>query len=390
MDANLVIEEKSPIRVAVVGGGVGGTLVANLIGRRLGERAAVELVTASPWHVYEPGLLYVPFDDLQQVDVQRPIRDLLRPEVSLVEEPAVAIDVAGKRLRMRSGLDLSWDYLVLATGTEFAAERLPGSAQGAHHFFTVEAAEKLHDALFRFTGGRIVVAAAELPHKHPQALLEFAFLLSDYCERNGLAGRTEIVFSSPADRCFWEPALARIAEKRFEERGIRFEPRLSPAAVLPDAKLLVARGGREIPYDLLVMAPPQRGVELVRRSGLGNTDGWLPTDPETLRLRGVRDVWVLGDCSDLAVSRAPSAADHQARVVAEAIAADYEGRLPRRSLAVYDGSVQFFVEMGDGQAAFLDADYEHPASVQEPSKAIAAGRRAFDRAYWQLIPTGLA
>lgn len=389
MEERLEIEEKDPVRVVVVGGGVGGTLVANLLARRLAGRAAIELVTASPWHVYEPALLYVPFDDLPQVDVQRPERDLLRPEVALVDTPAVRIDTAGRRLLMRSGLELRYDYLVLATGSELAPEALPGFAEGAHHFATVAAAERLHDAMFRFTGGRIVIGAAQLPHKHPQAMLEFAFLLADHCERNGLAGRTEIVFATPAERPFHELELARIAEQRFDERGIRFVPHVKPAAIRADQRLLVAQGGVEIPYDLLVMAPPERGVALVRDSNLGDGEGWLPTDPETLRLRGARDVWVLGDCSDLVVARAPSAASRQARVVAEAIAADFLGKRPRSSLAAYDGTVEMFVEMGDGQAAFVDADYERAAAVQEPSRAIAAGKRAFDRAYWQLVPTGL-
>lgn len=390
MEERLEIEEKTPVRVAVIGGGVGGTLVANLLARRLGGKAAVQLVTASPWHVYEPALLYVPFDDMPQIDVLRPERDLLRPEVALVEDPAVRIDTAEKRLLLQSGLELGYDYLVLATGTEIAADTLPGFDEGAHHFANMEAAERLHDALYRFTGGRIVIGAAHLPHKHPQAMLEFAFLLADHCERNGLAGRTEIVFTSPTDRPFYELSLARIAERRFEDRGIRFVPHVKPAAIRPEAKLLVARDGVELPYDLLVLAPPERGVKLVRDSGLGDAEGWLPTDSETLRMRGAQDVWVLGDCSDLVVARAPSAADHQARVIAEAIAADFLGERPRRSLAAYDGTVQMFVDMGDGQAAFLDADYERPAAVQEPSRAIGAGKRAFDRAYWQLIPTGFA
>lgn len=388
MDEKLVVEELSPVRVAVIGGGVGGTMVANLLGRRLAGKAAVQLITASPWHVYEPGLLYVPFDDVAQVDVQRPERDLLRPEVALVEDPAVQIDLRGKRVRLRSGLELGFDYLVLATGSELWPEAIPGLAPAGHHFFTVEAAEQLHEALYRFTGGRIVVGAAELPHKHPQAMMEFAFLLSDFCERNGLAGRTEITFAQPSTRAFHVRELARIAEERFDDRGIRFVPDFVPAAV--QNGVLVGRGGIELPFDLLVMAPPERGVELIRRSGLGDDRGFLPTDPETLRLRGARDVWVVGDCSDLAVAKAPSAADRQARVVAEAIAADFEGRGPRRSLAVYDGSVQLFVEMGDGQVAFVDADYDHPAVVQAPSRGVEAGKRAFDRAYWNLIPTGLA
>ncbi len=384
------IEEKRPVRVVVIGGGVGGTVVANRVARRLGGRAAVELVTASPWHVYEPGLLFVPFHDLPQVEVLKAERDLLRPEVALVpEDPAVAIDVEQKTVRLASGLALGYDYLVLATGSELDEDRIPGLKAAAHHFSNLAAAEKLRDALYRFTGGRIVVGAAALPYKHPQAPAELALLLADFVERNGLAGRTEIVYAYPLDDVFPEPSVAAALRARLEERGIAIRTGFQPVAADDARKLVFGRGGQELPYELLVMVPPHRGSKLAREAGLGDAHGWLPTDPTSLRLVGARDVWVIGDGSNLSVGLAPSAADHQAPVIAEAIVADFEAREPRRRFASYDGRVQLFVELGQSQVALLEGDYDHPLSGLEPSRALEAGKRAFDRAYWQLVPTGV-
>jgi sulfide:quinone oxidoreductase len=51
-------------RIVVLGGGVGGTLTANLLARRLHEaitlgQVDITLVDASGAHVYQPGFMYI-------------------------------------------------------------------------------------------------------------------------------------------------------------------------------------------------------------------------------------------------------------------------------------------------------------------------------------------
>ncbi|NLG70060.1 MAG: hypothetical protein GX496_10975 [Firmicutes bacterium] len=51
-------------RILVLGGGPGGTMVANHLARRTRERLRrgsleIRMVTASPCHVYQPGFLFV-------------------------------------------------------------------------------------------------------------------------------------------------------------------------------------------------------------------------------------------------------------------------------------------------------------------------------------------
>ena len=48
-----------PARIVVLGGGVGGTLTANLLSRELGRDAHVTVVDPTGMHVYQPGFLYL-------------------------------------------------------------------------------------------------------------------------------------------------------------------------------------------------------------------------------------------------------------------------------------------------------------------------------------------
>lgn len=61
-------------RIAILGGGTGGTLLANRLRRAYRpETAEIIVVDRDGDHVYQPGLLFVPFG---RADVQRLTRPL--------------------------------------------------------------------------------------------------------------------------------------------------------------------------------------------------------------------------------------------------------------------------------------------------------------------------
>ena len=60
-------------QVVVLGGGTGGTWAANRLRRRLGEdELSITVVDRDDVHVYQPGLLFVPFGLTQPEDISRP------------------------------------------------------------------------------------------------------------------------------------------------------------------------------------------------------------------------------------------------------------------------------------------------------------------------------
>ena len=54
-----------PQHILIVGGGVGGTIVANLLARSLHhQEAEITLIDSTGNHVYMPGWLYLPFNQV--------------------------------------------------------------------------------------------------------------------------------------------------------------------------------------------------------------------------------------------------------------------------------------------------------------------------------------
>jgi len=385
-------------RILVVGGGVGGTLVANLIGRKLHHeidqnRASVTVIDESGNHVYQPGFMYIAMGGERVERLRKPERALLDHRVRLVVGKVDAIDekrqVANVTDTLGDRHELGYDYLVLATGSRIVPEEIEHFTEEAHHFYSADAALKLRKALDAFTGGKIVIGIAGMPYKCPPAPLEVAFLVEAELRERGLRERSEVHFCSPIGRAFTIETVSAMATPILEQKGIAIHTFFNVETIDPARKIIGSLEGEELPYDLLVLVPPHKGAQLVIDSGFAPArGGWLPTDHHTLQVGGRDNVYALGDATDLPLSKAGSTAHFEAPVVAERIAAQVLGREPDAKAGSYTGRVMCFFEIGDGKGTLLRFDYDHPPQPPKPNRFWHLGKIVFNKTYWHTVPRG--
>ena len=92
-----------PARVVVLGGGVGGTLAANLLDRELGNDVHVTVVDPTGMHDYQPGYLYVALGEAKGHWLTREERTLLRGSVDLAIERAIRIHPDAGTVQLERG-----------------------------------------------------------------------------------------------------------------------------------------------------------------------------------------------------------------------------------------------------------------------------------------------
>jgi sulfide:quinone oxidoreductase len=379
-------------RIVILGGGVGGTIVANLLSRKLKREiddgaAEVTVVDRLGSHVYQPGFMYITFGQEKPANLQRPERSLLDDRVRLVVGEADSVDEEKRNVRLADGNVLAYDYLVVATGSRIVPEEIPGFEEEAHHFYTADAAVRLRQALDEFHGGQIVIGIAGMPYKCPPAPLEVAFLIETELRHRGLRDITGIHFCSPIGRAFTIETVSDMATPVLEQRGIELHTFFNVETIDPARKMVQSLEGEELPYDLLILVPPHRGAQMLIDSGLAPAPGgWLPTDRHSLRVGGRDNVYALGDATDLPLSKAGSTAHFEAPVVAERIAADIQHRSLDARHAEYNGRVLCFFEIGDGKGTLLRFDYEHPPRPPRPGRVWHLGKLLFNRTYWHTVP----
>jgi sulfide:quinone oxidoreductase len=381
-------------RVVILGGGVGGTIVANLLARKLRKQlgsgeVSLTVVDQVGDHVYQPGFMYIAFGHERPEKLVRPERSLLDQRVELVVGEVKRVDEASREVELVGGARLPYDQLVLATGSRILPELIEHFGTEAHHFYTAEAAAELRSALNAFSGGKIVIAIAGMPYKCPPAPLEVSFLIEAELRERGLRDKAEIHFCSPIGRAFTIESVSEMATPVLEQKGIELHTFFNVETIDAQHKLLQSLEGEELAYDLLVLVPPHRGAQFLIDSGLApGPGGWLPTDRHTLQVGGRPNVYALGDATDLPLSKAGSTAHFEAPVVAERVAAAILGREPEAKHATYEGRVMCFFEIGDGKGTLLRFDYDHPPRPPKPNRIWHLGKVMFNRAYWMTVPRG--
>ena len=381
-------------RVVILGGGVGGTIVANLLARKLKSQidhklVSVTVVDQQPSHVYQPGFMYIAFGHERPEGLKRPERSLLDKRVQLVVGEIVVVNEKTQTVELAGGRTLGYDQLVLATGSRIVPDEIENFSTEAHHFYTAEAAKELRAALNAFKGGRIVVAIAGMPYKCPPAPLEVSFLIEAELRQRGLRDKSEVHFCSPIGRAFTIETVSDMATPVLEQKGIELHIFFNVETIDAEHRLLQSLEGEELPYDLLVCVPPHKGAQFLIDSGLAPAPGgWLPTDRHTLQVGGRQNVYAIGDATDLPLSKAGSTAHFEAPIVAEHIAAAILGRKPSARHASYEGNVVCFFEIGDGKGTLLRFDYENPPHPPTPNRIWHLGKIMFNKAYWMTVPKG--
>src|SRR5712691_9392874 len=116
-------------RILILGGGVGGTLAANLLVRKLRPRidrgeVEVRVVDATGQHVYQPGFMYIAMGGERAANLQRPERSLLDKRVDLIVGEVARVDPDGQVVTLTDGLSLGYEQLVLATGSRIVPEAI--------------------------------------------------------------------------------------------------------------------------------------------------------------------------------------------------------------------------------------------------------------------------
>ncbi len=369
-------------RILILGSGLGGTIVANGLARRMpGELRSgdvtITVLGATPKHLYQPGLLYVPFGRAREQELFRDERTILDRRINLQIDPAVHIDVANNRVTGKSGRTYDYDYLVIATGSRLATDSIPGLKEGAHQFYDLDGARKLRDALQSFEGGKIVLNV-NAPHKCPVAPVEMTLMLDEHLRNRGLADKFEITYTYPIGRLHSLEPVAQWAVPEFERRGIKTQIFFNTASVDPEKRTITSEEGDTLPYDLLITIPPHRGVQVIEDSGLGKM-GWVPTNPKTLKREGSDNVFVIGDTTSIPISKAGSTAHFEADTVIENLTLlVQEGRWSRD----YDGKVFCFIETGMNSGTYVWFNYSTPPKPTPPTQMVHWFKLAYNRMYW--------
>ncbi len=239
------------MKILIVGGGMGGIILANNLARRLHEelhagKARITMLSASDRHMYQRGLLYVALGRMMPDERYRDQRHLLETEIELHVDPVEEFSLDQNQVRTKGGKTYPYDELVIATGSRIFLEGTPDLSESAECFYTEQSAVHMFKRLQEFQGGR-VVSSVGVPHRCPMAPLEITFMLLDYFKDRGIREKTQIHYTYPIGRTHSLENVAKWATPEFERLGITYETLFNVKEVDGHGKVIRSGEGTETP-----------------------------------------------------------------------------------------------------------------------------------------------
>jgi sulfide:quinone oxidoreductase len=387
--------------ILILGAGTAGTLMSNhLVKDAKKQNWKITVVDQHDKHYYQPGFLLYPFGRYKEKDIVRDRTKYLPKAVAYINSGIDKIEAEQSKVLLKGGQTIDYDLLVIATGSRLAPEETPGMDDGEwgksiHTFYEFEGASVLREKLRGFTSGTLVVHITEMPIKCPVAPLEFSFLADYYFKKRGLRDKIQLKYVTPLDGAFTKPKASNSLGYLLKEKGIEIVPDFNVEHIDSKQKKLVSYDGKEVNYDLLVTIPTHKGDDVIERSGLGDELNFIPTDHHTLQSKANKNIFVIGDATDVPASKAGSVVHFQSETLMENIRRYFNGQ---DLAATFDGHANCFVETGGGKGLLIDFNYEveplegkfpfpvvGPLKLLKESRLNHMGKLVFRWIYWHLL-----
>jgi sulfide:quinone oxidoreductase len=299
------------LEVLIVGGGVGALEALLALHDLAEERVALTLLCPGSEFRYRPASVAVPFG---RGEVLRYALADIADAVGarLVSASLQRVDAVAHRAFTDAGVSLAYDAVVIASG----ARRVP-ALQGALVFRGEEDVEAIAGLLRDITSGVVKRVVFGIPRaaSWQLPLYELALLTAAHIDEHGVDGVSLDLVTperQPLSRFGGEVSTA--VEQLLVDRHIVLHTSTYPVEVYEGGLVLVPLG--KLPADCVVSVPEARGVAI---TGLPHDhEGFLATDDHG-RVRGVDDVYAIGDITNFPIKQGGIAAQ-QADLVAQVIA----------------------------------------------------------------------
>jgi sulfide:quinone oxidoreductase len=390
----------------ILGAGTAGTMMARkMISKLDGHDWKVILVDKDEQHYYQPGFLFLPFGRYKETDVIKPKQKFVPGNIEFIISDIEVIEPEANRVKLvKDNKVISYDYLVIATGVDIHPEETEGMLGAGWHknifdFYTFKGASAIQPFLEKWKGGRLVMNVVENPIKCPVAPLEFLFLADDYFTRRGIRNKVELVYATPLSGAFTKPVAAKALGEILVKKNIHVETDFLASEVDSGKNILRSYDEREVPYDLLVTVPVNKGAEVIGRSGLGDDLNLVPTDKFTLQSKKWENIWVLGDATNIPTSKAGAVVHFQHEYAVENLLAHMTGK---ELHGKFDGHASCYIESGFNKGVLIDFSYDveplpgaYPVPLVGPFSLLKEttinhwGKLFFRYMYWYMMMQGI-
>lgn len=384
--------------IVIVGGGTSALMILARL-RRAVNSPKITVIAPNEKHIYQPGQIFVAAGEYAPADIVFDNRGYIGEDVTWIKDEVKTFNPDHNSLTTRSGQDIAYDYLIVATGIQTHYEKIEGltadmiGKNGISSVYlsdlamgTAKGGELTHTwfnavrEASKTSNPRVLCTQPSTPIKCGGAPQKILYLCDDYLRKEKLTAN--FTFATAGEKLFSLPEIEAALHKAQERYGnitnkfghdlIRLDPVAKTATFthhyevkgeydkeLEEYDMISKEDEVTLEYDFIHITPPMSAVDAVANSPLawqkGNASGWLEVDRETLQHKRYPNVFGIGDTCGIPMAKTGGSARHQAPVVIENLLSVMNGRKP---LAKYDGYTVCPLKTAYGEIVMAEFNYD--------------------------------
>ncbi len=318
----------------IIGGGAAGVSVANNL-RRINKSIAIAIVEPSEKHYYQPGFTIIGGGAYSMRQTTRNEADLIHPSVTWIKDYAENFQPEQNTVGLRSGEQLSYDYLVVCPGLQLDWDKITGLREtlgqnGVCSNYSPETVEYTWTCIQNLQAqgsGTALFTQPPMPIKCAGAPQKIMYLTADRLRKQGILDKFNIGFYNAGPGIFGVPFFAKALSKVVASYGLGTNFNHNLIAVDGPNKTATfehtdAEGNKQKvtqTFDMLHVTPPQSAPDFIKQSPLANAAGWVDVNEKTLQHNRYPNIFGLGDATSTPNAKTAAAVRKQVPVVVDNI-----------------------------------------------------------------------
>jgi len=409
-------------KVVIVGGGASGLMALARLKRAI-KNPDITIIAPNEIHLYQPAQVFVAAGEMEFEDMVLDNRDYIKEdEVTWIKDEVKSFDPDNNKVTTRSGEEIKYDYLVVATGVQCNYEEIDGlkkediGTNGISSVFlndlekgtaaggpiTWEWNKALKEAA-KTSRPKVIFTHPNTKIKCGGAPQKVLHLTADYLKQDGLAA--DYTFVASLKTLFSLPQVTESllkVQSQYDKVTNKMQHHLKAIDVQNKKATFIHAYDEEVydeefgeteivshsdkvvlDYDFIHISPPMSPVKALMDSKLIGEDGWLEVDQYSLQHKRYTNVFGIGDTCGIPMCKTGGSARHQGPIVVENLISEMK---KEKLKAKFDGYTVCPIKTAYGKILMAEFNYEGPAPTI-PFLAIEEPRAFwwyFDR--YQLLP----
>lgn len=352
-------------KLLIVGGGSGGCTMAAKLSKY--ERDVI-LLEPNQTHYYQPMFTLIGGGMKTISQASASTKSVIPKNVNWIQDKVKSFNPKVNIVTTSNGDTINYDYMVVSIGLQFNYDQIIGLREaldkkdsGVCTNYSSRYVEKTYQVMQNFNGGNAIFTFPNTPIKCAGAPQKIMYITEDYLRRKGKRNKANIIYKTSTPAIFGVKKYAQKLQQLCNARNISVATRQnllqidSTQNIATFEYLDIPNKTESIEYSMLHVTPPMGPPDVLMKSSLSNSAGYLDVDPYTLRHNVYGNIFGIGDCTSCPTSKTGAAVAAQSIVVLENMINVMNGKNIKEK---YDGYTSCPLVTGYSKCILAEFDYD--------------------------------